>query len=171
MITVVMLLAIATVIMLLTIANLGSAVQSGEWEVTGVGESFTGEVEGLPARISYGFYVLDGGKLLCLNEQFVVIDPCCAPFAHFIENGSRTIQISQGRFTSADDSFLFEGAFDSSTTAHGTWRVERPVVPEEGVPIYLSQGIWTASHIGTATMVSPAGGLATTWGRIKSARN
>jgi hypothetical protein len=170
MITVVMLLVIAIVIMLLTIANLGSAIQSGEWKITGVGESLNGILD-LPARISYGFHVSDGGKSLSLNEQFVILDACCAPFGYFIENDSRTIQISEGRFSFADDSFLFEGAFDSRSTAHGTWRVERPVVPEEGLLIYLSQGTWIASHIGTMTMVSPAGGLATTWGRIKSARN
>jgi hypothetical protein len=101
----------------------------------------------------------------------VVIDSCCELFGYFIENGSRTIQISEGRFSFADDSFLFEGAFDSNTSAHGTWRVERPLVPEEGLLIYLSQGTWIASHIGSATMVSPVGGLVTTWGRIKSARN
>ena len=170
MITVVMLLVMAIVIMLLAIANLGSAVQSGEWEVTGVGESLDRILDS-PARISYGFHVWDGGKLLSLNEQFVVIDSCCAPFGYFIENRGRTIQISEGRFSFADDSFLFEGAFDSNTTAHGTWRVERPVVPEEGLLIYLSQGTWIALHIGSATMVSHAGRLATTWGRIKSARN
>jgi hypothetical protein len=170
MITAVMLLVMAIVIMLLGIANLGTAVQSGEWEVIGSGESLDGML-GSPARISYGFHVSDGGKLLSLNEQFVVIDSCCAPFGYFIESDSRTIQISEGRFSFADDSFLFEGAFDSNTTAYGTWRVERPVVPEEGLLIYLSQGTWIASHIGTATMVSPAGRLATTWGRIKSTRN
>ena len=110
-------------------------------------------------------------SLLCLNEQFVVIDTCCAPFGYFIENDSRTMQISEGGFSFADDSFVFEGAFDSDSTAHGTWRVERPVVPEEGLLIYLSQGTWIASHIGTITMVSPAGRLATTWGRIRSTRN
>ena len=170
MIAVVMLLVIAIVVMLLAIANRGTAVQSGEWEVTGVGESLDGIFDS-PARISYGFHVSDGGKLLSLNEQFVVIDACCEPFGYFIENDSRTIQISEGGFSFADDYFLFEGAFDSNSTAHGTWRVERSVVPEEGLLIYLSQGTWIASHIGTSTMVSATGRLATTWGRIKSTRN
>ncbi len=162
--------AILAVVTLLTIAALGSAVQPGKWEVTGVGQSLSVVDEAIPALMAYGFYVSDGGKLLIPDEQFVVIDSCCAPFAHFIRDDISTTRISEGRFSFADGFLLFEGAFDSDTTAHGTWSLERLVMPEKGPPIHLSQGNWIASYTGTATMVSPAGKLSTTWGRIKSTR-